>query len=701
VSAGTKNVVEIEGVPVPIDAAYDWRLSMGLAAPVQGWEVPAFFESRFRDKIGQELTLTLGDKKIERVVFLGTTGAGNPLKRLFLFSDVRWYLTRAWIAFDANARKTGGDRFLIGDGPPQVQTLIADVQFRPHSLQGPGSPFTDRSLLEYVLGRATRAKHGRRSITWTADSVSSNTGSRTIQETLVDDELPAGLARALGAVGTRSLFVDLAGTLHVCDALLGAEAGVIARLNPDGALQGQGHLAWADWSASRPREGEVYRGLFDPEYEVRLDFDPLATRERRDPYVENVGKTTDLSTTLTTVEPGRGSVTRVVGPGSIAPIENLFTAWGSPAEGQTPNPGPLTLAKVCGAFMNSSLERNYVGTYLPTPSTVWGPRVSQTRSCWFTKFRANPTFWAGVRSAKVVRAAVRDQATGTRGPSPVYADHAILPYAQSLKAAATVKTGFNVTSWAARLADGKVAPATVSLEDAAQGIFQLHWTPDTLQGQREIAPAKLVAPPGLDITSVNGYAPLVWSLCRLETRPRISFVVSCVPAGPNTEARLFSVPVTVQRAWEVLGARGDVPRGRGPSKDLRCRLTTARVAWSDDGEIRTKILDAFDPDAARNLEAEPRTVADVVPVNYDQELAPAAEATAALELASTLDHYEGTLSIPMTDVLPIGSLKTVVHRVTPFEASTILSCSGEPVLPNPFSLLPASARKILQREVQA
>lgn len=697
----TENVVAIDGVNVPLDAAYDWRISMGVAAPVQGWEVPAFYESRFAAKVGSEITLTLGEHTIERVVFLGTTSAGDPLKRLFLFTDVRWYLTRGWIAFDANVRRAGGDRFLIGAGPPQVQSVIPDVQYRPSSLYAPGQPFTDKTMLDYAIGRAARARNGRSAITWTQDSVSASGTPRTITETIVDDELPAGLARALGAVGVRSLAVDLKGTIHVVDALLGAEAGVIARLNPEGALKGQGHLAWADWSGSRPKSGSTYRTLFDPEYEIRVDFDPLATRDRRDPYAENVSETTDISTTLTTIEPGRGSVTRVVGPGTTAPIENLCTAWGSPSDGQSPNPGPLTLAKIAGAFMNSSLERNYVGSYLPTPSATWGPRIGKVRADFYTLLRVNPTFWGNVRSARVERAAVRDQATGTRAVSPVYADHAVLPYGQGLKSRLAQKTGFNVTSWAARLEDGKVAPAKLRLEDPSTGLFRVAWRPDPLQGQREIAPAKLVAPPGLDIEAVNGYAPLVWSLCRLETRPRISFVISCVPAGPNTEARLFAVPVTLERAWQVLGARGDTPSGKGPGKDLRCRLTTARVAWSDDSGVRQKILDAFDSDAARNLEAEPRTSADMQPVNYDSELVPAAEATAALELAATLDHYEGTLAVPMTTVMPVGSLKTVTHRVTPFEASTILSCSGEPVLPNPFSMLPASARKILQREVQA
>src|SRR5262249_47446792 len=138
---------------------------------------------------------------------------------------------------------------------------------------------------------------------------------------------------------------------------------------------------------------------------------------------------------------------------------------------------------------------------------------------------------------------------------------------------------------------------------------------------------------------------------KLVQRFRLATVISCVPASPNSDARLYEVPVLIGDALKTLGAKASTLPALGPDKVLRSLYATARFAWQDEASTRNAILSVFsDPPQPDN--AAPPVV--LKPVNLEDELVPLARAIAAQEIAGQLDHYEGTMAVPQVpDLRPI------------------------------------------------
>jgi hypothetical protein len=246
------------------------------------------------------------------------------------------------------------------------------------------------------------------------------------------------------------------------------------------------------------------------------------------------------------------------------------------------------------------------------------------------------------------------------------------------------------------------APARLELADKQQGIFFVYWKlpPDGLW--ETIYPSELEDQPTLDPRSnPQGYA-LTIERRKLVKRFQLATVISCVPASPNSEARLYEVDVSLGDALNLLGASLGGLDARGPDKVLRSRYATARFAWQDDQDTRDRILKVFSDDPGGTVDAQDPglTAATLTPVNLDDELTPLARALAAQEVASQLDHYEGTMAVPQVPQLrPIGSIQSITHRVSADEAITIVKAIGSPRPIDVFALLPQAARRTILREI--
>lgn len=726
--------VKVAGEKLP-SLGYDWQVRAGLAAPIQGWIVPREIAQKIVALYaGREIELLLDTVTVKRVIVLGLTFAQlGPLPapdlRTLLFTDVRWLWTRGWLVRDVNTRRKGADTHYLGaEVPIDAQTPIFDVQYQPWSLMGSNQPYTYAPFMGSLLEYASRAvPAGMNKIAWQIDPATFIQGNnRVVEEVKLDDMIPQGLARAVAAFPGRSIFPDLDGVVHVSDAAFGAEKALVSGLNPDKPMTNAGHMAWVDMSGSRPSS---YGVLFTPEFEVKLWADvnaspslPTQTQANADdPFLTPVLKIPDKILTVTSTPPGGSTVTRKLAQGSYAPQSDVFKAWGAPSDFGRPIPA-LTDDIVRKHYLGPWLEINYVMRSVPDPDPIWAARIRETKRSYRVRFQANPVFWDKVLDAIPKRAAVLDQATGTRADSPVFAGFALRPKIRWF-AAAVRKLGHNVRglgSYNGASDDGiaakdqplgassanQSAPCKVHIEDFDQGIFFFEWEVPSDGLYSAIAPSPIEYEPNLDPKSYAGQVALAtkWQSQKLVSRFKLATIISCVPAAPNSDKRLFRVDVKLDDAEAYLG-NGARPTGKGPVKMLRVgpQLLTPRFAWTDDANTSGKILKAFgcgDNVSANESAIETNLTVDYLrPVNYETEIKPLATAMAAADLATQHDHYEGTLKIPMKIVNPIGSVNMVTYRVTKDESVTILSATGESPAVDVFALLPDTARKTILHQV--
>ena len=352
---------------------------------------------------------------------------------------------------------------------------------------------------------------------------------------------------------------------------------------------------------------------------------------------------------------------------------------------------------------------------MPDPNPLWAARVREVKGTFRTLLRLNPVFWSHVLAAKPERAAVVDVANGQRAPSPVFAGFALKPRVRWFAANIT-RTAHSVQGYGAKasttdakelkLSDkaNQPAPARLRLVDKDKGVFFVEWTlpPDGLY--ESIYPSELEDLPDLDPKASAQASAYTIETRKLVKRFRLATIISCIPASPNSEKRLYEVEVTLEDAIATLGLKGAGKlQAFAPDKVLRSLYVTARFGWQDDQDTRDLILKVFtdDPEGTVDASKPNKTPATLKPVNLDDELVPLAKALAAQELAGQLDHYEGSMAVPQVpDLRPIGSIQVVTHRVTADQALTLVRATGTPPPIDVLALLPQSARRTILREIQ-
>jgi hypothetical protein len=701
-------IADIDAMPL---VGFDWQLRTGLAAPIQGWAVPTHIaEQVVKQYLGKEIELKLHKVTVKRVIVLGTGPAGDPQLTMLFFTDVRWYWTRLWLVRDANVRRMSGTVQLVGEVPSAVQAPAPEVTYAPWSLAAKNTPFVWQPFVENLLSYAAKsvAAPGRPEITWTVDTTILNQNpNRNVEEVRIDDWLPTGLARAIAAMPGRTVYVDLDGVLHVSDGTLGAEIPTCQALKPDEALAAHGSLVLCNMAASRSK---VYRVRFTPEYEVKCWFDNQGTRDANDPWFENVLRLPDKK-----LKVGIGAGARELGQGSLVLHDDAYKGWGKPTDPGADVP-PLSEDIVRKHFCGPLLEVNYVLRAVPEPSALWAARIREVKGTFRTLLRLNPVFWSHVLSSKPERAAVIDVSNGQRAPSPVFSGFALKPRIRWLVANIT-KTAHTVPGYGTRTSttdarDLKVsdqgnqpAPARLRLVDPQQGVFFVEWTlpPDGLY--ESIYPSEFEDVPDLDPKASAQASAYTIETRKLVKRFRLATIISCIPASPNSDKRLYEVQVTLADALQTLGVKGS-PKldALAPDKALRSFYATARFAWQDDQNTRDLILKVFTDDPGGSVDAGKPDLAPATlkPVNLDDELTPLAKALAAQEVAGQLDHYEGTMAVPQVpDLRPIGSIQVVTHRVTADQALTIVKAAGTPPPIDVLAMLPQSARRTILREIQS
>lgn len=730
---------------------HEWAVESGFQAPIQAWILPAPVVAAIMADLsgltgaGREVTLTMGDSAdpgfitIQRVVVIGDAPSDDPQKRWLLMSDVRWYFTRAWMALDCNVRRRTGEKRLVG-GSLTTATPADTVAYAPWAINN-GTAYKWTDFKDAVLTYLTTARHGRPSISFVTDTFSTLTvPALVLPESSTDGPAAVGIARAIESIPGASLRVALDGVIHVMEETPGAEETMVASLPPD--LNGHGDLLKVDRSGIRP--ADVWRIYLDLELELRLTYNAsgtglYGTPDDHDPFLIPVIKIPDQEVTIPAGTYCQGTVVRgadyTVGVGSWIGQDEYYAAIGVPSGTSLP---ALTDDLIATHWFDGALDE-YTLTSGDTTDTVWVARINAIRGHFRTYFRVNPKAWDRIRHFWVVRAAVWDEATGTRAASPVFCNYAYTPsdpkdlndfgdIVQNVTDRYDNSTGL--------LSDCQPSPFELECVDEELGIFSINRNvilkaPVPGQGQAdsfEVSDVVQVA----DIDAGAGQNERPAQSLRLATTGedawKFATVISVAPAGPNDLRRLYEVQVDVSTAASTAGL-SDTPTGYGPDVEKRSQLAQARLPWIDGtgwGVVTVAAL-AFADDGG-----SPDTVIDVdesiafakclfsgasilafynigmgatsgfEPVNLTQEVAPLAMAIAAADLLTKLDCRVGRKAVPGDkNIVPLGSVKRVVHKVQDNRWVSILyGEEADQVQFRAIDFLPAEARTfILQTTV--
>lgn len=730
-------VVSFNGTdyPVPFDD-HEWIVQGGFHAPVQGWVMPKetcdaiLAALAGATGVDREVSLKLGEPddplEVNRVVVLGSAPADNPQRRILIFSDVRWYFTRAWMCMDVNVKRRMGDTRLIGG---LLQTLdftseIADtIEYAPWTINN-GAPYEWGTFKDQVLTYLVTATHGRPTIAFVTDVFSVLTiADKIVEKTVTDAPGHVALANAIHTTPGASIYVDLDGKIHVYESTPGAEASAIAAL--PAAFEGHGgDIALADKSGLRPASASTgaWRVYVDWEVEVRFTYNASATGlwatlGANDPFLIPVLQVTDQQLTIPAgtyyggiVRTGSDDL-RTVGQGSWITQAEAFAAWGGTSYGTLTLPA-LTDDIVARHYCGDTLQRYVMGETVVSANPVWANRIQEVMRCYRTFFRVNPKFWDKIRHAWAIRAAIWDPVTGQRAPATCYHNFRLIPVDRWASPAIST-FGVNVTtSYPAAPHEGLLAYGTpngfhVKIVDKELGVIAIDRNAlSKYPGHAKIthSPVSAVTEAKIDGASLSELALEELVLSSGDDAWKLAVVFSVSPAAPNDKRRLYEIPVTMEEAQLAAGMTGGVLTGYGPDKELRSHLSQARVAWRDDtgtyDEI-LRLLGCSDSTVAIDR-ANETTPIGLTPINLEQELKPLARAMAAADLLSKLDCYEGRRAVPMNDALhPIGSLRSVTHKVLDNRAVSVVSCSGDAESFSAIDFLSGSARAYLLQELKA
>lgn len=681
--------VTIEGLSFPLKNA-EWRITSGVVAPLQRIRVPNAIAAQLMASFaGKETTITIDQTTIKRAILLGNGPANDLWDQLLVFTDPRWYWTRRWLVLDGNEKQRIGDTIVI-NGVAAPALVVPSVRYRPSTLND-GKPYDWDSFVKRAL-TLSQDVDGRTSIAWVIDEGGLPIGPMTIEEATTDAPMPTGLARALSQIPGRSLSCDLDGVIHVIDAVPGHEKKMIDALRSGFRGHAHGDMTWIDNTGIRPANG--FRVFSTPELEVRLRYDPTATVAPDDPFLEPVFQVPDLTLSVPAVTPYNA---RTVGMNSwILPAE-AYPAWGKFPLGFT-----LSDDAVREGYLTGGLELNFVYVSPGVADLPSARRIQTVRRCWRRFYRINPRFWSRVLSARPVMSAIWDTSTGMRAASPVYVNAAKRYEVRWLANHGAMSFNDPVSYPTSGLVkDGLPQKCTLRFEDDEQGIVEIR--PDTRDGTfSEMAPSQSTSTASFDPSVSPLLQAATWSTLMLvpESQHKVMTIVSMIPAAPDDVRRLYYLDVSLADAAAALGITTTLS-ATGPRQELRTHGATARFAWGDDSVTSNAIVNGFfganGPDAPLFNVDPPITARSITPINLESEIRPLSNAFAGAALYPMLDHYEGHLEVPMDPAISvIGSVTEVVHRLEMNRSVSIVQ--ADPIrisTPDPFQLLPASARKIL------
>lgn len=720
--------------------AHPWRSTLGLTPVLVEWRMPVGDAAVVLAESEVEITITPamgmgGPQTWKRIVVVGEGPSDDPEVRVVLISDVRWYLLYVNLISTYNRRIYSGNKFLTAGGFDHAVALTSDqITYALPTLRNDGtnSPpaWTAKQLIDDVCARLQKlvGESGiSGGVVFNDLSNLSTRGTWNPSDVMLDASGNVALGQALGTVGGVDVRPEPDGTLSIVNAQLGAERATIEAFctyslasgagpgaTPKGVMRlcAMNHVAPRSFLVQYNRELEV-RG--DGWEQATEPATAAAWYSSDAPWVEPVIRVADLS--LFTVIDGLTPSSYTAVQGSVVPVDPWCAGVAHKADAVNAPPGfaAITRPIIQQNYLSDVLNKLYSDSAVDPlgPSAIWSSRIGQIMSDYRNLFRLNPRFARRCVPGTIIakRAALLNQQTGERQPSPVIRDYYTKPTTRGLlnqqrfgnQVTCVPHLGGQTFPPSGRTYEdpsfpdqvfpfesGQFAPFSLTVEDGVNGYFRL--APKLLPGQEvsQLIPGLLTQGPGIDTFDIEKDSEIPWfEYCSLIATDRVCFIFSAVPVGPNGEAQVQTYEVDAQTALSRLGVNASAVTAQAPKRTIRVGpgVQSARIAWDDNH--RKEILACFTAGAGGDPNA-------LVPVN-DQALLDYAVSCAAAWMATVLDHYEGTSQIAFSPAVNcVGSLTVVEHTVTSTgELYTTLHATHVTPALRPESFMSQSTRNVI------
>ena len=594
----------------------------------------------------------------------------------------------------------------------------------------------------------------------------------------IDASSEVALAKALQQIPGAGITVDLDGTIRVFRRFVDLNVdqnradkqkrgNTLEMLGPE--IVGEGHHEFVENKYLRPRQIEVF---FTCEAELRFDYGEAASYTTS-PSIGGPGTGVPGGGGTFVVQPGatgldkigdgmlvetvlpvpdyelkgvveRGSAPFTAVQGTWISIDAALAAWNDHEKNGAFYFGEDNPLKKAGLKLDHDFLQRAFPAYvdlwtglmsigMAVEGANWPARIAMLKKHYRQTWRINYQWMNKISSMRARRVAILDFGSGTRGPSPVWTDYAVKATQRSFfknrNESELYKNVLGGITPKQRITDKlTTSPVNLAILDHDQGIISTQFVGDVYGVDGEYIPGlmepnlngnysvmnqktgKIFANAAKDTSGAASGVP------RMAPEYRSTFIISAVPAEPNSNNQLYKLTVTPGTVKAAKLLPKDLERGLtkcyGPPLQLRvgAGVEVARIAWSDVKRRSIEMLFGMHGGHKAGVE---NNMDDLI-INLGEEGKPwagdggasmwdIATGLAATTYAAYADTWVGTAAGHMNPHVKMGGFtESVKFELRPDgQGLTVLNVSAKPVT-MPFTMfLGQSTRNILSRLPQA
>ena len=692
----------INGIQLGPDSGAAWSLQAGTSPYVATLRMDTKTADAMIQQYGhEESSITIGGKTFSKLTALGTSPIDTPHEEAVAVADRRWAWPRVHLKRSYNVRRKTGKTRNVGAGE-NVANLQQDEDFIEWTLNN-GRPWTAREVLRDVIRVVLIRSASEENYQSANLEIPSGEGWPVIEGLEIDSPGDVAIGRVLSEIGgTHSLYIDAEGNCIVYDLTDGSEAGLLGirtgtrerGASNKGLPMVVGFPVYAMSDRSMERPSSVYVS-FSVAAELRFDADETGTPANK--ATKTKGGPQELRSMNVVAIPEDATIGgEELKVGSWVPLTDyLDYLSGQSTPGGLPNISYSILNK---AWLHSALE-----VYgILDPSGLWARRIAAIRSAYRRVYRIERPYSENSRAFFARRVKLQDTETDGYLASPTYFDYSAWVTWRGVdahKASAgptaqeTVRNRFAADPGpngiiGTSIDDLSEAPANVSMIDPTLGIFSVDFFPSISARAANYLHSALITTPSGDPTEADA----TWLQDgELYHSREFSAILSTTPEAPNNVWQFYSMHVEPR---DCGGAIAQQSPGRGPVYHIRVDpgVALARMEWDD--ARAEEIKQWF---AGEGLDAE-EAYGD--PINLP-ELKAVAVLKAREIYSRFVDSYEGGITTGQRDVPLQGSAKSIKHEASSAGILTSVSMpEGRPAI-DLSQYMPASVRKLIDRDGEA
>ena len=711
------------------DSGAAWSISAGVSPYLGSFVCDKTAAENLVDKAevdGSKVVIDDGDNTeivFEKLTILRAAPTTNPNEFVIHVVDRRWKWGRKWIKRSYNMRRRTGSKKKLAKETLNPEEYQSDITYQTWSLKD-GKPWTAIEVLEDILSVLVGKDYDI--------DLSSMKDTPVIEGLEIDSPGDVALGRVFSVLGNMmDVYIDKSGRAKVYDVFSGKD-GALVGLSTRTITRGSntldlvvGYPTWMVQDRHMERPVKV-RVLFTRALEVRFDHKELDPGERRiasrtresdrviaDPEIENVIAVPEDVIHTSAAAIGQEAATTTYPAGSYIPFETyLEFLSGEDTPSELPS---LTIGLVNRLWMQGILD-----SYSELdPSGLWGRRIAAIRNHYRRVYRVKRPYSERVRMFSSRRVKLQDAETDGYLASPAYFDYAaytswrglglnkapdLEDFGDIVKNKFAWKFDYNkkpgpiVSSPLVRL---DPAPANIRMIDPVLGIFSIDFYPDISAEATKYVHSALTQNPTEDPKGDQ-----VWLQdAALSPTRELSVVLTTYPAAPNDNRQLYAIDVMSSTSGNLGQRTYTVQKeAKGPAIEIRVMpgIAMARYQWPDIKEKDEKIKRWFSavgvPSDQDSKDATEDNETFGLPVN-PEELQAVAMTRAREVFARYTDHIEGGATTDLRPgIQPVGTVKEVVHSAYPDGVLTSVTFPADPPRVDLGQLMPASVRKLVDRD---